>query len=85
MISAPKLVLTAMFVASLLGCNGSDESAAGTKAPAADPVTEISKLPADMPPQARKSAEAAILQQNAMNAQMDAQAAAMKKAQAGGN
>jgi hypothetical protein len=48
-------------------------------------VTDISKLPADMPPQARKSAEAAIMQQNAMNAQMDAQAAAMKKAQAGGN
>jgi len=72
-----------MFVASLLGCNGSDDSVSGTKAPAQDPATEISKLPKDMPPEARKAAESAILQSNAMNAQKDAQAEAMKKARGG--
>jgi len=85
MISAPKLALSAMFVASLLGCNGSEDSVSGTKAPAGDPKMEISKLPADMPPEARKAAESAIMQSNAMNAQMDAQAEAMKKARGGGN
>jgi len=74
-----------VLVASLVGCNGSSEPVADSKSSSGNPVTDVSKLPADMPPQARKSAEAAIMQQNAMNAQMDAQAAAMKKAQAGGN
>ena len=88
MIAPHKLLIAALVGASLAGCSGSSEPVADSKGSTTGaPVMDPSKLPANMPPEARKSAEAAIGQSNAMNAQMDAEAAAMKRAQAnaGGN
>ncbi len=65
----------------LVGCSGSDDGdvAAANKA-AAEAPKSADELPADMSPEARRSAEAAMKQSEAMRQQMDSQAAAMKKA-----
>jgi hypothetical protein len=65
----------------LVGCSGSDDGdvAAANKA-AAEAPKSADELPAEMSPEARRSAEAAIKQSEAMRQQMDSQAAAMKKA-----
>ncbi|CAN1553033.1 hypothetical protein MCEMSE15_02269 [Fimbriimonadaceae bacterium] len=65
----------------LVGCSGSDDGdvAAANKA-AAEAPKSADELPAEMSPEARRSAEAAMKQSEAMRQQMDSQAAAMKKA-----
>lgn len=65
----------------LVGCSGSESGdvAAANKA-AAEAPKSADELPAEMSPEARRSAEAAIKQSEAMRQQMDSQAAAMKKA-----
>jgi len=65
----------------LVACSGSDDGdvAAANKA-AAEAPKSADELPAEMSPEARRSAEAAMKQSEAMRQQMDSQAAAMKKA-----
>ncbi len=65
-----------------LGCRGSSDSgdvARAEAAAAAAPKT-VDELPADMPPEAKRGAAAAMGQSQAMQQQMDAQAEAMKRA-----
>lgn len=68
----------------MIGCNSAGDSGdveAAEAAAAAAPKT-AAELSPDMPPEARRTAEAAIQQNNAQKAQMDAQAEAMKRARA---
>lgn len=77
-----KLVLIAIGCAALLlvGC-GSDagDVEAASKAAKAAP-TSVDQLPDNMPPEARRSAAAAMAQGQAQKAKMDQQAEAMRKA-----
>lgn len=75
------LILT---VALVTGCGASGDSGdveTARKASAAMPKTE-SDLPADMPEAAKRSAMGAIKQNEIQKQQMDAQADAMRRAQA---
>lgn len=65
----------------LAGCSGSDRGdvKAAEEAAARAPKS-VDQLPADMPPEAKRGAAAAMGQQQAMQQQMDAQAEAMKRA-----
>lgn len=80
-----KLTLLFCVVFAVVGCGSSEtgdvESAA--EAMKAAPKSEA-ELSTEMPDQAKRSAEAAIKQNNARNQQMDAQAEAMRKARNNG-
>jgi PBP1b-binding outer membrane lipoprotein LpoB len=81
-------LLSALLISSavLVGCSSSgdpgDVEKAAQAAQAAPKTAD--QLPADMPPQAKQQAEAAMQQGQAMAQQMNAQGEAMKKAQAAG-
>ncbi|MCW5942985.1 MAG: hypothetical protein KIS66_12180 [Fimbriimonadaceae bacterium] len=65
----------------LAGCSGSDQGdVKKAEEAAARAPKSVDQLPADMPPEAKRGAEAAMGQQQAMKQQMDAQAEAMKRA-----
>lgn len=69
------------FALALTGCSGSDRGdvKAAEEAAARAPKS-VEQLPADMPPEARRGAEAGMGQQQAMQQQMNAQAEAMRRA-----
>lgn len=82
MITLPKLAVAFLLGASLLGCTGSEGSNEDPKASTTSVAKDPGQLPQDMSPQARKSAESAMAQHEAMNAEMEKQGEAMRKAQA---
>jgi Tfp pilus assembly protein PilP len=68
-------------ILAMVGCETDDRGdvAAAEKA-ARNAPTSVDQLPPDMPPEARRQAEAAMKQREAMQQHMDQQAEAMKKA-----
>jgi len=83
----PRLLLVILASGLVLGgCSGGADRgdvAAAERAAAAAPKS-AADLPQEMPPQARRQADAAIQQSQAMKQQGDAQAEAMKRARAQG-
>ena len=76
------LPFASLLVLFTVGCNGGGDSGdveAAKKAAAATPKT-AAELPANMPPEARRGAEAGIAQQEAMRKQEEAANAARKAA-----
>ncbi len=74
--------LVALALVGGFGCRGSSDSGdvARAEAAAAAAPKSVEELPADMPPEAKRGAAAAMGQSQAMQQQMDAHADAMKRA-----
>ena len=65
------------------GCSGGDDQGDVAKAAASPPLKSVDQLPANMPPQARASAESAMRANDAMVSQQKAQMDAMVRATKG--
>lgn len=80
------LLLGLVGLVTIAGCSSSGDpgNVEAAEAAAKAMPKSVDELPANMPPEARKSAEGAILQQQAREKQANAQAEAMKRARAAG-
>jgi len=79
-----RIAFVTLVAAALIGCDNSGSAGDVKSAEAAAKAAprSVEQLPQDMPPEARRAAEAAMGQSQAAQAQMNAQAEAMKNARA---